>query len=111
MSECVFCKIVAGEIPANVVFQTDELIAFLDIAPVAPVHIVVIPKKHFANVSELSADAELSAKMLKVMTELGDENCQTGYRLVFNTGDDAGQTVFHVHGHVLGQRALQWPPG
>lgn len=111
MSECIFCKIAAGEIPANFVYQSEDVIAFMDIAPAAPVHMVVIPKKHYKNVSELSNDSELSAKLLKVMADLGDENCQTGYRLVFNTGDDGGQTVFHVHGHVLGQRALQWPPG
>lgn len=111
MSECIFCKIALGEIPAKVVFDSDEVIAFLDIAPVAPVHIVVIPKQHFANVSELADQPELSASLLAVMAKLGDENCQTGYRLVFNTGEDGGQTVFHVHGHVLGQRSLQWPPG
>ncbi|MFM1787211.1 MAG: purine nucleoside phosphoramidase [Actinomycetota bacterium] len=111
MSDCLFCKIAAGVIPANFVYQSDEVLAFLDIAPVAPVHIVVIPRKHYTNVSELSADSEISAALLKVMAELGDENCQSGYRLVFNTGDDGGQTVFHVHGHVLGQRAMQWPPG
>ncbi len=111
MSECIFCKIANGEIPANVVFKSDEIIAFMDIAPVAPVHLVVIPKKHYANISELSTDSELTANLLDVMAKLGDENCQTGYRLVFNTGDDGGQTVFHVHGHVLGQRAMQWPPG
>lgn len=111
MSDCIFCKIVSRDIPANVVFESDDVLAFLDIAPVAPVHIVVIPKQHLRDVSELTKNAELSSAMLRVMTDLADENCETGYRLVFNTGDDGGQTVFHVHGHVLGQRALQWPPG
>ena len=111
MSECIFCKIVDGQIPANLVYKSDDVIAFTDIAPVAPVHLVVIPTKHYKNVAELNQDSVLAAKVLQVMTSLGEENCQTGYRFVFNTGDDGGQTVFHVHGHVLGQRALQWPPG
>lgn len=111
MNECLFCKIVNREIPANIVFENEQVIAFMDIAPVAPVHLVVIPKPHYANASELSQNPELSAELLKVMTKLGDDECQTGYRLVFNTGDDGGQTVYHVHGHVIGQRAMQWPPG
>lgn len=111
MNDCLFCKIANREIPASIVFESEQILAFKDIAPVAPVHMVVIPKQHFANVSELSSNPELTAELIKIMSNLGDENCQTGYRLVFNTGDDGGQTVYHTHGHVIGQRALQWPPG
>lgn len=111
MNDCLFCKIVAGDIPATVVFETPEILAFHDIAPVAPVHLIVIPKRHFANVSEVSQSSAVSSELLSVMAKLGEDYCETGFRLVFNTGDDGGQTVYHVHGHVLGQRAMQWPPG
>lgn len=110
--DCLFCKIAAGEIPATVVYQDEKLLAFRDIAPVAPTHVVVIPKTHFPDAQLLSAnDPALAGELLRVMAEIGEQEADTGYRMVFNTGDDGGQTVHHVHGHVLGGRHLKWPPG
>lgn len=109
---CLFCRIVAGEIPATVVFDYERVLAFRDIAPVAPTHIVVIPKSHFSDVAELTqTDPVLAAELFAAMAELGQQEGADGYRLVFNTGRDAGQSVAHVHGHVLAGRNLNWPPG
>src|SRR5688572_12172561 len=100
MSDCLFCRIVAGEIPATVVREGEHTIAFRDIAPQAPVHVLVIPRRHVADVSELAGDAAL---LHAVVTESAavakDENLADGWRLTFNTGRDAGQTVFHAHAH------------
>lgn len=101
--KCVFCAIVQGSIPADVVFQDDEVIAFRDIHPQAPVHIVVTPKTHaFTNVVELAAEPSLLAHMALVAGRIADGECGGEFRLVFNTGESAGQTVFHVHEHILG---------
>lgn len=99
----IFSRIVAGEIPADIVVETDRLIAFRDIAPQAPVHILVVPKTaEYRNVSELAAaDPTLLAEMVSVAQEIADEHADGHFRLVFNTGERAGQTVFHVHGHIL----------
>ena len=104
VEDCLFCKIVAGEVPSTVVRETAEIFAFKDLFPQAPVHDLVVPKAHYANAAELAAAApELAATLL---TEAGEvakaEGLAEGYRLVFNTGGHAGQTVFHVHAHVLG---------
>lgn len=113
MNDCLFCKIVNGIIPANKVLENDDFLAFRDISPQAPVHVLVIPKKHFEDISELSLkDLELSAGLMKTATEVAKvENLEAGFRIVLNTGEDGGQTVQHVHAHVLGGRVLTWPPG
>jgi histidine triad (HIT) family protein len=109
---CIFCAIAKGEIPATIVGRNDQALAFDDINPQAPTHVLVIPTSHFDNVGEL---ALADPSSLKAIFELADEiaaNRQlAGYRTVFNTGAEAGQTVFHAHLHLLGGRALQWPPG
>jgi histidine triad (HIT) family protein len=113
MDECLFCRIVAGEIPATVVHETDDVLAFRDIAPQAPTHVVVIPKAHHRDAAALaSADPTLAGRLLAAATDVAEsEGLTDGYRLVLNTGRDGGQTVFHVHVHLLGGRAVTWPPG
>jgi histidine triad (HIT) family protein len=112
-TECLFCRIVAGEIPATIVAQTDGAVAFTDIAPVAPTHVVVIPRVHMADLAALSADADSLSAVMRLAADIAQAQglAATGWRLVVNTGEAAGQTVFHVHAHVLGGRALHWPPG
>lgn len=113
MSDCLFCRIGRGEIPATVVYETDDVMAFRDVAPVAPSHVLVIPKAHFANLGELTAsDADLTQRVLVGVGEAAAAaGVQQGYRVVFNTGSEAGQTVDHVHAHVIGGRTMMWPPG
>lgn len=106
---CIFCKIVAGEIPATVVRETDRTIAFRDINPQAPTHVLVVPKDHYSNAAELAAaDPALTAAVLTEAAEVAREDkiVDSGYRLIFNTGAGAGQTVFHAHVHVLGGRTF-----
>lgn len=134
MSDCLFCRLVAGEIPATVVQQTDRALAFRDINPVAPTHVLVIPKEHYRNAGALAAgDPDLLAEVLRlaqavaeeeglvsgsvsgsvsgdVSGDVGGDDVQPGYRLVANTGPQAGQSVDHVHFHVLGGRSMGWPP-
>jgi histidine triad (HIT) family protein len=119
-ADCLFCKIVAGEVPATVVRDTETTLAFRDINPQAPTHVLVIPKVHYKDAATLAAAApQITADLLH---EAGEVAAQekiavaeggpgTGYRVVFNTGTGAGQTVFHAHAHVLGGRGLNWPPG
>jgi histidine triad (HIT) family protein len=109
--DCLFCKIVAGDIPADVVRESDQTVAFRDINPQAPTHVLVIPREHHANVGELVNDEALLAAVLREATAVAADEGLDSYRLVFNTGSDAGQTVFHVHAHVLGGRGMSWPPG
>lgn len=113
MTDCLFCKIVAGEIPSTVVHETKTAIAFRDINPQAPTHVVVVPRAHYADVSALAAaDPGLAGALVAAATEVARvEGVADAYRLVFNTGAGAGQSVFHVHCHVLGGRGLTWPPG
>ncbi|SDG18456.1 histidine triad (HIT) family protein [Sinosporangium album] len=114
MIDCLFCKIVKGEIPAEIVQESERTLAFRDINPQAPTHVLVIPKGHFANAAELAlADDGLADEVFKTAHAIAvaEGIADTGYRLVFNTGPGAGQTVFHVHGHLLGGRGLTWPPG
>ncbi len=113
MSDCLFCRIVAGEIPATVVLDTDEVLAFRDIAPAAPTHVVVVPKAHHVDVAALTAaDPDLAGRLLAAGAAVAaQEGLDEGFRLVFNTGAHGGQTVFHVHLHVLGGRHMGWPPG
>jgi histidine triad (HIT) family protein len=111
--DCLFCKIVAGDIPAKRIFEDDQVIAFADIHPQAPTHLLVIPKRHIAALAETSAaDAALLGHMLSAAAALARaQNIDKGYRLVINTGSDGGQTVDHLHIHLLGGRAMHWPPG
>lgn len=114
MAECLFCRIVAKEIPAQVVYEDELIMAFRDINPQAPVHLLLIPKAHVASVRESEALHPLvPARLLKVAKELAEQEgvAETGYRLVVNTGSDAGQAVTHLHLHLLAGRALGWPPG
>jgi histidine triad (HIT) family protein len=114
MSDCLFCRIVAGEIPADVVAETDAALAFRDINPQAPTHVLVIPRRHVANAAELARDDdELLGAVFRLAAAVADQEgvTEAGYRLVTNTGDAAGQTVHHLHVHVLGGRDLGWPPG
>ena len=113
-SDCVFCKIAAGEIPAEIVAESDSAIAFRDLSPEAPVHVLVIPRDHYANVAEVAAaDDAVIAGMIRLAAEVAeiDGIAETGYRLVANTNADAHQTVFHAHLHLLGGRRMGWPPG
>jgi histidine triad (HIT) family protein len=110
----LFCRIVAGEIPSTVVYQTDQILAFRDINPQAPTHVVVIPKAHYPDVAAIAeADPALAGAVLGAAAVVAREEgvAESGYRVVFNTGPEAGQSVFHVHGHVLGGRRIAWPPG
>ena len=114
MAECLFCAIVAGEIPATTVLETDRILAFRDINPQAPTHVLVIPKTHHPDVAALAAaDAALLGEVIGVVQQVAaaDAVAESGYRVVFNTGAEAGQAVPHVHGHLLGGRFLTWPPG
>lgn len=114
MSEdCLFCKIVAGDIPAAVVRDDERTLAFRDVNPQAPVHVLVVPKRHLPDAAAVLADDPtlLSDMFASAVTVTEDEKLADGYRLVFNTGKGAGQTVFHAHLHLLGGRNLGWPPG
>ena len=113
MTECLFCRIVDGEIPADVVHRDERVVAFRDINPQAPVHVLVIPASHYGNVGDLAEyDSELLGDLLARATALTAElGLDQGYRLVVNTGRDGGQTVDHVHVHLMGGRHLTWPPG
>ncbi|MER7685867.1 histidine triad nucleotide-binding protein [Streptomyces sp. NPDC097610] len=110
--DCLFCKIVAGHVPANVVRETDTTVAFRDINPQAPTHILVIPKVHHPDAASLAAaEPAIAADLLREAGEVASEEKLESYRIVFNTGGGAGQTVFHAHAHLLGGRGMQWPPG
>ena len=109
---CLFCKIIAGEIPAQIKFQNELVIAFADINPQAPVHLLVVPKLHVENAAELAAQSPAAlAAVFAAADQLAKAEGLTGYRTVFNTGADAGQSVFHAHLHLMGGRGLAWPPG
>ena len=111
---CLFCRIAAGEIPSKKVHEDDRIIAFHDIDAKAPVHVLIIPRKHIASVVQLEeGDAGLMGQMLVVARDLAKklELAEHGYRLVINSGPDAGQSVDHIHMHVLGGRKMKWPPG
>jgi len=113
MSDCIFCKIASGEIPSNKAYEDDKILAFHDLDPQAPVHVLVIPKKHISSLDKAGEeDAELlSHIMLKVKEIAKSLGLDNGYRVVINTGEDGGQTVNHLHVHILGKRRLNWPPG
>ena len=111
-TDCIFCKIVGGEIPAAVVRRTDRLVAFRDVSPQAPVHVLVIPTEHVASLADVQ-DARLLGDMLLLAREIArqEQIAEDGYRVVLNTNRNGGQTVFHLHLHLLGGRRLTWPPG
>ena len=114
MESCLFCRIVAGEIPATKAYEDDDLLAFADVNPQAPMHLLVIPKAHIPTLNDVSeAQAPLVGAMLRCAAQLAAERgfAESGYRTVFNCNAAAGQTVFHLHLHVLGGRTLAWPPG
>ncbi len=110
--DCLFCRIVRGEIPAKLVAETDDCVAFRDIDPKAPTHVLVIPRRHVASLAEAD-DAALVGQLSLLAARIAREEgiAESGYRTVVNTGPDAGQTVFHLHLHLLGGRPLRWPPG
>jgi len=114
VDDCIFCKIAAGDVPASIVKQDDLVVAFEDINPQAPIHIQIIPRKHIPSVLELdSAQVDILARMVETANEIARERGldERGFRLVFNCGPEAGQTVPHLHLHLLGGRAMSWPPG
>ncbi|QIB69245.1 histidine triad nucleotide-binding protein [Aminipila butyrica] len=113
MAECIFCKIAEKEIPSNVVYEDEQIVCFHDLEPQAPVHVLIIPKKHMASLDEVSEEDQallghLMVKVRDIAESLGLEN---GYRLVNNCGEDGFQSVKHVHFHLLGKRKMTWPPG
>jgi len=113
-SDCLFCGIAAGEITAEVIFETDSVIAFRDIKPQAPMHVLIIPRHHIATINDLSeTDTELVGKLYLAAKNIAMQEgfAETGYRTVMNCNAAAGQTVFHIHLHLLGGRELSWPPG
>ena len=112
--DCLFCKLVARDIPADIVFEDEDVIAFRDIAPQAPTHILIIPKRHISTLNDLTEkDCALVGRLQftaqKIAKEIGIAD--DGYRVVMNCNEDGGQTVYHIHMHLLGGRALAWPPG
>ncbi|RYZ13078.1 MAG: histidine triad nucleotide-binding protein [Myxococcaceae bacterium] len=109
--DCLFCNIVAGEIPADIVREDEHTVAFRDIAPQAPTHVLVIPRDHRPNAVASAEDPAIGSRLLQAAGAVADAEGLSDYRLVFNTGAEAGQTVFHTHLHVLGGRSFQWPPG
>ncbi|HDT15081.1 MAG TPA: histidine triad nucleotide-binding protein [Firmicutes bacterium] len=114
MENCLFCKIVKKEIPAKIVFEDEKVLAFEDINPAAPVHILIVPKSHIGSLNELDESrTELLKPLFLAAKQIAAEKGidKTGYRTVFNTGSGAGQTVFHLHLHLLGGRSFAWPPG
>ena len=110
---CIFCKIVAGEIPSKKVLEDDQIVAFHDLTPQAPTHVLIVPRKHLASLNDASdEDRALLGRILLAAHELAEElGIAAGYRVVNNCGASAGQSVFHVHFHLLGGRAMGWPPG
>ena len=113
IADCLFCKIAAKQIPAKIVYEDPDVFAFEDIGPQAPTHLLICPRKHIASLDEASAGDELMLGRLQtVAAKLArDRNLAEGYRTVVNTGRDAGQSVLHLHLHLLGGRSLRWPPG
>ena len=111
---CLFCDIVEKKIPANVIFENDDLVAFRDIDPKAPTHVLIIPRKHVSSINDLSEnETTLMGNMTLVAKEIAHKEgiAKSGYRLVMNCNNDGGQTVYHIHLHLLGGRWMAWPPG
>lgn len=109
---CLFCKIIRGEIPAHKLYEDEDTLAFRDIAPQAPTHFLVIPKKHISGPGTMQAgDEQLIGKLLRIGAQVAKQEGAEHFRAVFNNGEQAGQTVFHIHLHILGGRDMSWPPG
>jgi histidine triad (HIT) family protein len=112
MPDCLFCRIVAGEIPAEVVAESEAALAFRDVNPQAPLHVLVVPRTHAADAGELAeTEPATVAELVRLAREVAAQDSHDSYRLVFNTGEEAGQTVFHTHLHLLAGRPFDWPPG
>ena len=114
MAECLFCKIIDGEIPATIVYQDDRIVAFNDVNPQGPTHILLVPRAHIGTLNDLSPkDDALVGELIRRAAAIAKERgiAAGGYRTVFNTNRDAGQTVFHIHLHLIGGRSMHWPPG
>jgi histidine triad (HIT) family protein len=114
MADCLFCRIVAGAIPTTLIHQDDDVVAFTDTRPQAPLHILIVPRRHVATLNDLTeADDALVGRMLRAAAAIAQTHgyADRGYRTVFNCNGDAGQTVFHLHLHLLAGRGLGWPPG
>ena len=112
MSDCLFCKIAAGEIPAEKLYEDDDALAFWDISPQAPKHFLVIPKKHIVGPSDMAEkDEALAGKLFRVAAQVAAEQGIDSFRVVVNDGAEAGQVIFHMHLHILGGRPMNWPPG
>lgn len=112
-TDCLFCRIVSGEIPATLIHENDHCIAFRDINPQAPTHVLVIPRRHVASLDAAASEGALLGELLLTAAEVARQEKidDGGYRVVLNTNSDGGQTVLHLHAHVLGGRAMRWPPG
>ncbi len=114
MVDCLFCRIVSGEIPADIVYRDDELIAFNDINPQAPTHVLIVPRRHIATLNDIAVeDQNLIGRLIHRAAAIAADrgHAETGYRTVFNCNAEAGQTVFHIHLHLLAGRPMTWPPG
>lgn len=112
MSDCLFCKIIEKKIPAKIEFENDDFLAFYDINPQAPVHLLIIPKKHIEKIGELqTSDASLIGRLILCAKQIAESKNWKDYRLLFNNGVESGQTVFHIHLHLLSGRKMTWPPG
>ncbi len=114
MSDCIFCKIANGEIPSEFVYEDDEIVAFRDLSPQAPTHVLIIPRRHIETTNDLvEADDNMVGRMIRAAKIIAEQEgfAESGYRTVFNCNADAGQAVFHIHLHLLGGRAMGWPPG
>ncbi len=112
MDDCIFCKIIDGEIPSDKVYEDETFLAFNDVNPQAPTHILIIPKKHIPKISDITeSDNELIGGLFTAAAKICKEKSLSDFRLVINNGEDAGQTVFHIHLHIIGGRSMEWPPG
>ncbi len=114
MSDCLFCKVVAGEVPADIIYDNEHVLAFRDISPQAPTHLLIIPRRHISTINDLDAgDNELVGQLFLAAKEVAAQEGvdEVGYRVVMNCNEDAGQTVFHIHLHLMGGREMRWPPG
>jgi histidine triad (HIT) family protein len=112
VNNCIFCKIINGEIPSTKVYENDDILAFNDISPEAPVHIIIIPKKHISSLESIDeSNFDITGKLVLSATRIAKEKNLDGYRLVFNCNEIAGQTIFHIHCHLLAGRPMNWPPG
>ena len=114
MSDCLFCRIAAGQIPAAIVYQDDRLVAFRDINPQAPLHVLIVPRRHIATLNDLTAaeDSLVGEMIRRAATIAGQRgHAEAGYRTLLNCNQDAGQSVFHIHLHLLAGRSMSWPPG